>query len=117
MIIKGKNFTLRPYRKGDEKYLVENLNDRQVSKFMCTVPFPYKIKDAKKFIRESKKHLKKKSKTTINFAIEIDGKIVGGIGFRDVQDNRAEIGYWLGRKYWVKGILTNVVKSFTEFGF
>ena len=117
MIIKGKNFTLKPYRKSDEKELVKNLNDKKVSKFMCTVPFPYKIKDAKKFIRESKKHLKKKSKTTINFAIEIDGKIVGGIGFRDVQDNRAEIGYWLGRKYWDKGIMTNVVKSFTEFGF
>ena len=117
MIIKEKNFILRTYRKGDEKALVSNLNDRQVSKFMCTVPFPYKIKDARKFIRESKRHLKKKSKTTINFAIEINGKVVGGIGFRDIQDHRAEIGYWLGRKYWNKGIMTSIVKSFTKFGF
>ena len=117
MNIKGKNFVLRNYRKSDWKELVKNLNDKKVSKFMCTVPFPYKIKDAKKFLRESERHLKKKNKTAINFAVEVEGKVVGGVGFRDIEDHRAEIGYWLSRKHWNKGIMTSIVKSFTEFGF
>jgi len=55
MIIQTKRFILRPYRKGDEKSLVENINDKNVSKFMLNIPYPYKPKDAKKWIN-SKSH-------------------------------------------------------------
>jgi len=29
----------------------------------------------------------------------------------------AELGYWLGREYWSRGIATAVVKEFTQFIF
>ena len=69
-ILKSKNFILRPYRKIDEKSLVENINDKNVSKFMSTVPFPYRLKDARYWINRSKKAERKKRKNEINFAIE-----------------------------------------------
>lgn len=124
MIIQTKRFILRPYRKGDEKSLVENINDKNVSKFMLNIPYPYKPKDAKKWINNWLKRKKQNKKDfgfvlNINssFALDIDGNVVGGIGLNNIEKHKAEIGYWLGKEYWDKGIMTEVVKLVTNFGF
>ncbi|MBI1935361.1 GNAT family N-acetyltransferase [Candidatus Woesearchaeota archaeon] len=114
-IIKFKNFILRPYGKGDEKSLIENINDKKVSRYMCRIPYPYSMKDAKKWMKEFKKT--NKNKTACSFAIEINGELVGGIGLMNIEKHKAEIGYWLGRKYWNVGIMTQAVKIATDFGF
>ena len=75
MIIKNKNFTLRPYRKGDEFSLQKNINDKSIYRYTLRIPFPYTLKDAKKWIGECINALKKKKKEKIVFAIEIDGEV------------------------------------------
>ncbi|HLC62101.1 MAG TPA: GNAT family protein [Candidatus Nanoarchaeia archaeon] len=119
MIIKSKSFILRTYRKGDEKSLREHINNKEVSRFMSSrVPFPYKTKDAKWWIKHCSKLERTKNSNEINFAIDINGKVVGGLGLMNKEKNhKAEIGYWLGKKYWNKGIMTKAVKLMTDFGF
>jgi RimJ/RimL family protein N-acetyltransferase len=34
-----------------------------------------------------------------------------------VTSHKDELGYWLGRDYWTKGIMSRVVKSFCSYGF
>ncbi|MFH0868271.1 MAG: GNAT family protein [Candidatus Woesearchaeota archaeon] len=114
-IIKSKKFILRPYRKGDEESLIKNINDKVIYRYTCNIPYPYKQKDAKQWIARCKKRNKKK--TEINFAIDINRKVVGGAGFLNIENHKAEIGYWLGKKYWGKGIVTEAVKLVTNFGF
>ena len=44
----------------------------------------------------------------------------GGCGFDDFQvgkSHRAEIGYWLAKPYWNRGIMTAVVKKVCQYGF
>jgi RimJ/RimL family protein N-acetyltransferase len=53
-------------------------------------------------------------------AIVIDGEAVGGTGIRlgsDFERHSAEIGYWLGRAYWGRGIATEALKLTTAFTF
>lgn len=55
-----------------------------------------------------------------NFAIDIDGKAVGGVGFvmgSDVERISAEIGYWLGEQYWGRGIMTSAVQEAVKYAF
>ena len=114
MIIKTKRFVLRPYKKSDKADLIKNINDKDIARFMSKVPHPYRHKDADIFL---KKALNKKRKDGgSNLAIEIDGELVGGCKVhRD--GHQAEIGYWLAKKHWGKGIATEVAKELAKYGF
>jgi ribosomal-protein-alanine N-acetyltransferase len=57
----------------------------------------------------------------IHFAIRNDQEfLMGGCGFDNLQigkSHRAEIGYWLAKPYWGRGIMTAVVRRACEFAF
>src|SRR5690606_20292581 len=45
----------------------------------------------------------------LHWAIEVDGKLAGGIGAESgegVEARSAQFGYWLGRSHWSHGIMT-----------
>ena len=71
------------------------------------------LKEAKKWIAKNKGV----NKNELNFAVEIKGQVVGGIGLMDIKPHKAEIGYWLARKYWSEGIMTEAVRLVTGFAF
>jgi len=114
VIIKGRNYTLRPYRKGDEESLQKNINDKEITRNTLTVPYPYTMKDARWWIRNAHKQ----TTPNLRFAIDVDGSVVGCVSLESiVKGYKAEIGYWLGRDYWGKGIMTDAVKKITAYGF
>jgi ribosomal-protein-alanine N-acetyltransferase len=50
----------------------------------------------------------------VNFAIDLAGEAVGGVGFAlgtDVERHSAEVGYWLGESVWGRGIATAALKG------
>jgi RimJ/RimL family protein N-acetyltransferase len=51
--------------------------------------------------------------TAIRQAIICDGQVVGNIGCWE-QDGHREIGYWIGREFWGRGIATRAVAAFVE---
>lgn len=60
------------------------------------------------------------SEPVLNFAIDLDGVAIGGIGMilnSDVYVMSAEIGYWLGEPYWGLGIATEAVRQMIEYIF
>ena len=100
---------LRRLRRGDEEALTANANDRDVWRNVRDrFPHPYNLGDAAWWIANSGE---------THFGIEVDGVIAGCIGFdrdEDVFRLSAEIGYWLGRNYWGKGIATAAVSTLTD---
>jgi RimJ/RimL family protein N-acetyltransferase len=52
--------------------------------------------------------------------IECKGLFVGSVGIHPQdgwRDHLAEIGYWIGREYWGKGIASAALDKMTEYGF
>ncbi len=117
MIIKTGKFILRFYRKGDEVSLAKNINDRMVYRSTLSIPYPYTLKDAKEWVKRSLKEGRKKEPTEINFVIDINGEVAGGIGLSEIKGHQAEVGYWIASKYRNKGIMTLALKKVTKFGF
>lgn len=109
-------FTLRPWHINDLESLVENANNPNIAKFMTNgFPHPYTIENGKAFIAMAKKDV-----PVHIFAIDVDGKAVGGIGVHlqtDIMCKNAELGYWLGEKYWGKGIVSKAILQVIDFAF
>lgn len=107
---------LRQWSIRDKESLIYYANNRDVwINLRDRFPHPYTLKDADNWLNMVIGVL-----PLTQFAIEVDNKAVGGIGFipnDDVHYIQAEIGYWLGKEYWGKGIATAAVKAVTEYAF
>ncbi|MBI2042973.1 GNAT family N-acetyltransferase [Candidatus Pacearchaeota archaeon] len=104
----------------DAKDIAENANDKEIGNF-TTVPYPYSIKNAGEFIKKKILDKKKKPRETYAFGITIKdkNKIIGVIGLANIDKNnkKAEIGYWIGKKYRKQGIVSEAEKTVLDFGF
>lgn len=105
---------IRPWQKQDIYSLVEHANNRKVWDCLRDIfPYPYTTDDAMNWI-----DLANEAMPLCNFAIEIDGKAAGNIGLLPkLQENRKniEVGYWLGEKYWGKGIMTEALQFIVQY--
>ena len=107
---------LRHWTEGDESSLVRHANNREVWRHVRdSFPRPYTRADAEWWIG-----FVRGQDPQMNFAIEVDGEAVGGIGLTpksDVERRSAEVGYWLGEAVWGGGVATAALRALTTYGF
>jgi RimJ/RimL family protein N-acetyltransferase len=107
---------LRPWRASDAESLARHADDREVWRNMRDrFPHPYTVRDAKEWLA-----FVATVPPGTNFAIEVEGHAVGGISFEPLADVfrvGAEIGYWLGKPWWGRGITTEAVRAVSEHAF
>jgi RimJ/RimL family protein N-acetyltransferase len=115
MELKFGRYRLRPFRRGDEPSIAENINDRKIERYTLNIPYPYTLELARGWVDFNRKLERSKEKTQLNLAIDLDGAVIGGIGLSAMNGHRAEIGYWLGVKYWGRGIVPGAVKTLTRY--
>jgi RimJ/RimL family protein N-acetyltransferase len=107
---------LRSWHPNDVESLTRYANNRKIwLNLRDKFPYPYTRIDAEDWIKRS---LVARPET--NFAIDISGQAVGGLGFElktDVERFSAEVGYWLGEEFWSQGICTTALRISTPFAF
>jgi ribosomal-protein-alanine N-acetyltransferase len=107
---------IRPWRLDDPESLAEHANNRKVWVALHDLfPHPYTIQDAHEFLNRAISE-----QPTTKFCIEVEGVAAGGIDIRpgqDVHRQTAGLGYWLGEKFWGRGIMSEVVAAFMDFCF
>lgn len=110
-VLIGSGFVLRPWRADDAESLQRHADDAAVSRFLSDrFPYPYTAADAKAFLDGF-------AQAGTAWAIAIGdaadgGEAVGGIGVepgRDVHRLTGQIGYWLGRTHWGRGLMSAAV--------
>ncbi len=109
---------IRKWQFDDAKSLSELLNNKKIlDNLRDGLPFPYTEADARDYINAM---LNANNNSVFAFAIEFDGEVVGSIGvFRkeNIHFKTAEMGYYLGEKFWNKGIATAAVRQVCDFVF
>lgn len=107
---------LREWRAQDAPDLARLANDRRIwINLRDGFPHPYGLADAENFIGM----VRRQDPPTI-FAIEVSGRLAGGIGFSlrtDVERIGAEIGYWVAHEFWGQGIGTAALRAATNHAF
>lgn len=51
-------------------------------------------------------------RTNTNRTILVSGQVAGNIACYEDEDGRPEVGYWIGKDYWGKGIATAALRAF-----
>jgi ribosomal-protein-alanine N-acetyltransferase len=107
---------IRKWSESDNNALVKYANNINIwNNLRNYFPHPYTIEHATTWINNSINEI-----PLINFAIDLDGEAVGGIGLilnADVYILSAEISYWIGEEHWGKGIVTEAIRQMTEYTF
>ncbi len=107
---------IRPFTPEDAPKLSELGNSKNVAQYMAgRFPHPYTINDAEKYIQEVGSVM-----PTRSFAIVLNNELIGACGVHPQEDifkNNAEIGYWLGEKYWGHGYVQEALKLLIPYAF
>lgn len=114
--IRREGYLIRSWQPDDEASLAATLNNIAIwNNVRDALPYPYTLDDAREYIAFTRQ-----KPYPQDFAIEIDGKAAGGIGFvpqTDVERFNAEIGYWIGEAYWNRGIASDAVRVLADYVF
>lgn len=116
--IEGVCINIRSFRLTDAYSIANNANDVEISQYTY-LPFPYKVKDAEDFINQC--NINFVNKTDFEFGIEnkANNMVIGIVSLMHVDflNKNAEIGFWLGKKYWRRGIAKEALKLLLNFAF
>lgn len=109
---------IREWKRSDAGALAKLLNNKKIlDNLRDGLPYPYTESDALDYINSC---LSSDKNAVFCFAIVFNDNLVGSMGvFRQQNIHRrtAEIGYYVGEKFWGNGIATNAVKLVTDYVF
>jgi len=114
--VKSIHITLRSLQKTDKQQFAKLLNNKHIlNNLRDHIPYPYTENDALYFFDYVANNDAEKV-----FAVTYKNELCGVVSLvlqKDVHRHTAEIGYWLGKPFWGKGIATQVVSMMTNYGF
>lgn len=111
---------LSPPTDDDKWAFVKHLNDEEIYNNTLTIPYPYTELDAETFLNNCREKRKQFGRNMYWIIRRKNGEAIGGISFfmaHGSDSHKQQMGYWLGREYWNHGIMTKVVKKFSDHGF
>jgi RimJ/RimL family protein N-acetyltransferase len=123
-IVVNDQVHLSGLRPSDRSALVQHLNDRDIYDRTLRIPFPYTDAAANEWLARVARIAQEQGRP-VHWAIRgADDALIGACGFEGLQvgnPHRAEVGYWLAKPLWGRGIMTAVVQrvcryAFEEFG-
>jgi RimJ/RimL family protein N-acetyltransferase len=123
-IVVNDQVHLTEFRPSDQPALVQHLHDRDIYDRTLRIPFPYADATADEWLALVASVTEQQGRP-VQFAIRsASDALIGGCGFSGFQAGKshlAEVGYWLAKPYWGRGLMTAVVQrlcrhAFEEFG-
>ncbi|WP_374625362.1 GNAT family N-acetyltransferase [Devosia sp.] len=105
---------LRQPRLIDAERLARFLDNFAVSGNLARVPYPYRLADAKAWLRSWRPD---RPAGETGFTIELPGEgLIGHVGFHADVDGIV-IGYWLAQPFWNRGFMTEAARGALEWYF
>lgn len=116
--LKGKRIILRKLKKSDADTITHHLKDHDISRY-TSIPYPYNLDHAFEFIKKTQRGFRSGKQFTFGIALKGSKQVLGIMSLErvDIVAKKAEVGYWLSKKYWKQGIADECLKLILDFGF
>ncbi|MYF79023.1 MAG: GNAT family N-acetyltransferase [Chloroflexi bacterium] len=112
--LRTKRLLLRPFTFKDAADVLAYASDPEWSRFL-PVPNPYTLYDAEEFIAKS---ILSSRDQEHGLAIELGGRVIGGIGLRLEQPIAVgSLPYSLAHDHWNQGLTTDAAHAVIDWGF
>ena len=116
--LKTERLILRPFELSDAEKVRKLAGDRAIADTMLNVPHPYKKGIAEEWISKHKSKFETRGSVHLAITLKSTGEVIGAIGLHTKKrNNRAELGYWIGKDYWGQGYCTEAARAIVEYGF
>jgi RimJ/RimL family protein N-acetyltransferase len=105
---------LRKFNHDDAPLIAQLANDRDIwINLRDRFPHPYELAHGEAFVARAAAE-----DPPTNLAVCVDNRAVGSIGLilgKDIERVSAEIGYWIGKPYWGRGITSAALHAATDY--
>ena len=109
---------LRPLTSADAVAVQRLAGDREVASTTLNIPHPYPDGAAELWIGTLPQAYDCGEAVVFGIALHDGGELVGTCGLRlELPHARAEIGYWVGREYWGRGVATEAARAVIDYAF
>jgi len=116
--LRTNRLILRPFSIEDAKRVRDLAGNIEVARYTEAIPHPYGDEVAESWIEAHDNEFREGK--SVNFAITLkeSGEILGAVGLiMEKKDQKANLGYWIGRPYWGCGYCSEAAKALVEYGF
>ncbi|MBN2209116.1 MAG: GNAT family N-acetyltransferase [Candidatus Coatesbacteria bacterium] len=113
-----ERLVLRPFEASDAHEVQRLAGEREIAATTINIPHPYEDGVAEKWIASHPERFEKKE--VVNFAIcdRTNGHLIGAISlFFSPENQRAEIGYYIGKPHWGNGYCTEAAREMLRYAF
>jgi len=102
--LRSPRLTYRPITAADAARIATLAGEWDIARMTSRIPHPYSLVDADLWIA---------SIGTDEFVrgVELDGQLIGAVGYIEGKDRQAEIGYWIGKPFWRRGFATEAAQT------
>lgn len=116
--LKGQKTNLRRVRKADAESIAKYAQNRAISKYTF-IPHPYTEIEASAYIKICHGQYRQKKYHNLGIELSETGEIIGMIGLVNysAKYRNAEIGYWLGKPFWGKGLASESLELMLKYCF
>jgi 8-oxo-dGTP diphosphatase len=116
-VLRTKRLLLRPLQSADAPAFHRLINDWDICRKLPDAPFPYPVQLAAEWIAAAAADREAGKAQQFALVEEASGVLIGCAGLRLARDGKsADLGYWIGRKYWRQGFGLEVAARLTSWG-
>jgi RimJ/RimL family protein N-acetyltransferase len=112
MFARTKRLLLRPGFPEDAPAIAEAIADEAIVRNLATAPWPYALRDAEAFLAAPRDPVL----PAFLIAERTDGapRLVGACGLGRRPSGAVELGYWIARPHWGRGIATEAATALID---
>src|SRR5262245_54104379 len=111
LIIMTDRLRLRPMEPKDIDGFVRDLSDWEVQQWLTQPPFPYRREDGEAYLAIVQRNHATPHPTQFGIADKASDAALGTAGVTIDAEGTGELGYWLGRAHWGRGIMPEAVAA------
>ncbi len=108
-VLRTERLVLRAFAQSDADAFQALAGDFEVARMTSDIPHPLTLEQARQWLQPASGE--------VRLAISEHAQLAGGVGYFRRPGGAAELGFWLGRQFWGRGIATEAVTALVRYGF